>query len=484
MKPSWSLVGVAGLLACDPSRPVRNYPDGSVACPVLSSVASVDSSCDEAPCRVTLAQTGCRVSMTLSGCKIAELSATLDSTGVLHPDLSSTLGVCHPAPSVPSGAVASLECEAEPRACRYDLYPSTSPLPIGIDHLKLVAALPSSPGSTDDDTLGNYSAHAGYLSDLLIHGTEVLVATHGGDYRSFDCSLGERQGTIVRVDRDQFTIRGTLSVPRCLYALAPDPLSDAGFLGIGGDQPLSIYRFDGAGSLVQTATLSLPANRKPYVPLAAAADRGALSVLYSDRDADAHSYVASIDPSTLRLLRFSTNLGAQTRGALLVDGGWWITDRKHGRLMSVDLASVGVGRVVPLSAQRQLADEPARIGALPGGRLVVTATGHWGGIFLLEPTIDGIGSVLGTSLFYDGTATPYGLTPLRAHPSSMLVALMRPGPAFTALLSIYSADEGRFLPGSVEAGFGPMRELVTDPEGRSFGLMPWAGELVRIQVPQ
>lgn len=466
---------------CDPSRPPRVYPAPPGECPAWEPVVGVDSSCDLAPCRVNVTRQGCELSLQLTGCKTTELKGQLDLQGNLHFSPNAQLGPCEGVAATP-GAVASFRCDSQPHACRYDLYPLAPSLPLTLERIKLVSGAPSIPAGAGVDNLIAYTAYAGYLSAMLLLGDELLVATHGGQYRDLECLAAERASTLARIDRQRFVLTQTVAAPRCLHALAPDPQDPRGFIGFTGGASLEVHRFDSRAQVVATASVSLPPGRDDYAPVAALSYGGGLFAVYTDRNSPAHTYVVSFDPSSLRPLRRSADLVASSRGATLIDRALWISDFKYGGVIEVMLPELVQNRTLSLDAQRVLADEPAGLAVAAGNRFVVSSTGRWGGVWLVEPTADGIGAVLSTAMYFDGYATPFGVARWAPDPTRVLVGLTRPGPGFEALLALYSATDQRFVPGSAPLGFGPVRELTADGDAQLFALLPWSGEVVRIRA--
>lgn len=469
-------------LACDPTRPPRVYPEPPGECPAWEPVVGVDSSCDLAPCRVNVTRQGCELSIQLTGCKTTELKGQLDLQGNLHFSPNAQLGPCEGVAPTP-GAIASFRCESQPHSCRYDLYPAAPLLPLNIERIKLVSGAPSIPAGAGVDNLVGYTAHAGYLTTLLLRGSELLVVTHGGQYRDLECLAAERASTIARIDRQRFVLTQTVSAPRCLYALAPDPTNAPGFIGFTGGAQLEVHRFDERAQVVATASVSLPPGRDDYAPVAAVTAGGGLYAVYTDRNSPSRTFVVSFDPLSLRVVRRSVDLVASSRGAVLIDQALWISDFKYGGVIEVVLPDLVQNRTLSLDAQRVLADEPAGLAVVAGNRFVVSSTGHWGGVWLVEPTADGIGAVLSTAMYFDGYATPFGVARWAPDPTRALIGLTRPGPSFEALLALYSATDQRFVPGSAPLGFGPVRELTADGDTQLFALLPWSGEVVRVRVP-
>jgi sugar lactone lactonase YvrE len=67
-----------------------------------------------------------------------------------------------------------------------------------------------------------------------------------------------------------------------------------------------------------------------------------------------------------------------------------------------------------------------------------------------------------------------------------VASTVRPGKrtwTFEAALTYYDPRAGRFWPGHTPLGHGIARDLVVAPDGALWVTLPWAGELVRLELP-
>lgn len=494
-------------IGCDPSRPPRVFPPEG--CPQLPAVVAADTSCDARPCLASLVQSGCQVSITLSQCRSTALSATLDAQGSLHFSATGNLGNCASLPA-PVGAAASFRCDGAPHTCRYDLYPSAPALPATITRRRLAATITST-NVEDSGLLQDYSALAGTINAFLLTPDYLFAALGDAKHPELSCAAGTPASALVRVPRASFTdapIR-TSSAPPCLYRLLVNPIVPGELVGLTGGRAPEILRIQESGAYAEAARLNLVSTSSAaFVPVAgfSGAD-GALRIVYSDRRAT--TFLVRLDARSLSVLdsleirppppaQPGSSQYPRVRSAAISGGALYLADIRNGLLFPVSLVNSAVLPFQVLSDEArdmELADGPATIVDTRGDTLLVTSSGYFrpiegaadpwdlgqselGGIWLLKKGGDGSGR---TALYYHGIATPYGALALEGRPDRVLVGLTR-HPSFQAFVSVFAVDEGRFLPGEVAVGYGPVRELVQE-DGEIFGVLPWSGEIFRVGPP-
>lgn len=437
------------------------------------------------------------------------LSATVDPQGGLHFLSTGDLGNCTGLPAA-AGAAASFRCDGAPHTCRYDLYPSAPALPATITRRKLAPALTST--SVEDSTLlQDYSALGGTIGAFLLTPDYLFAALSDVEHPELSCVPGTLPSALVRLPRASFTdapIR-TSSAPPCLYRLLVNPLVPGELVGLTGGRQPAILRIRESGAYAEAARLRLAgSSTAAFVPVAgfSGAD-GALRVVYTDRRAT--TFLVRLEARSLSVLdsqeirppppaQPGSSQYPRVRSAAISGGALYLADIRNGLLFPVSLVNSAVLPFQVLSDEArdmELADVPATIVDTRGDSLLVTSSGNFrpiagaadpwdlghselGGIWLLKKGGDGSGR---TALYYHGIATPYGALALEDRPGRVLVGLTR-HPSFQAFVALFAVDEGRFLPGEVAVGAGPVRELVQE-DGEIFGVLPWSGEIFRVGLP-
>lgn len=502
----FAVIALAGsAMACDPSRPPRVFPPEG--CPQLPPVVAADTSCDARPCLASVTQAGCEVSITLSRCRTTALSATLDAQGILQFKGTGGLGTCVGL-AAQEGMAASFRCDGAPHTCRYDLYPRAPALTAMVQRRTLVPGTITSTQVEDSGLLQDYSALAGSINSFLLTPDDVFAVLGDPRHPERRCAFGTSPSTLVRIPRATWPegqIRSS-SAPPCLYQLLANPALPGELVGFTGGRQPQVLRFRESGAYAVTATLTLAStSTDAFVPVASfASPDGALRVVYTNRRAT--TYLVRLEAQSLSVLEAleirppppaqpGSKQYPRVRSAAVSGGILYLADIRNGLLFPVSLDTSAVQPFQVLSDEArdmELADGPATIVDTRDDALLVTSSGYFrpiegatdpadlgqselGGIWLIKKRGDGSGR---TALYYHDIATPFGALALAERPQRFLVGLTR-HPSFEAFLALFATDEGRFLPGELPVGYGPIRELSED-HGEIFGVLPWAGEIFRV----
>ncbi|MCC7382313.1 MAG: hypothetical protein IT384_10810 [Deltaproteobacteria bacterium] len=359
--------------------------------------------------------------------------------------------------------------------------------------------------------------HLGYLHDLLISGEEILVVSHFGERADTICDDRPCSGPVEELPPSQIHVFDadlrlidTGTAPPCLSALVRDE-ERGGFFGLFRDGPpferaalpdcrgqepcgfgatYQIGRFDRRGALLQRGS-HLPrtssVSREVFpVDLLRSGDRLVAVVEADMPESDLDSVVQVAAFGVADLLAAGEPLTfrhAETGGAdVLSDGLIALGDQLGSRIALVHVDAAGLREVPgpPIGGRPHLVRvlEPAAMGVeVVAMGLIGRATFATRDVRIAarEPSINGkLAAVL--------------VDAARSSPASMLISVAAPGPTpgQSRLGQITRLDllQQEFSPELLEIGLGPPIELHLDREGHVFGLLPWTGEIFRIDAPQ
>lgn len=405
-------------------------------------------------------QTACTFRHDLTPCDLGVVELGIDGSGALVelPSSRECRGT-----SGPSEALRSFECDG----CRIDLYarPSAARVtPLSIDKVQLFPVTPI-------DKVPE-APHEGYLSDLLIEGERLVVSHRRGLRNGSGCSQVSNGSAIEFVDKGSLEPIGTASVAGCLTRLTDDP-AGPGFLGITR-RPSGSYllRFDDDGTIQQSQLLSpdyqgipsdlLSTADPPRVVLAVRANgaRTSTVVVFDGLDfaelarVPIDSRVESLGPGPDRLVVIGDN------------GNFHYLDPERGVL--VGGVTIGTGLGVGKKADELLfLPQAERLLALDGGdRSGVTVTTK------TDP--------VASTAFYLDNAVTVAAALWQPRYDRALVSVVLRGGRHTASLALFDVLESRFLPEAFDVGEGPLTRMVTDQDGRVYGLFPWSAEVAQI----
>lgn len=405
-------------------------------------------------------QSACTFRHDLTACDLGVVELGIDGNGAFA-ELPSSRG-CRGAFG-PSEALRSYECDG----CRVDLYsrPYDSRVtPLSIDKVQLfpvtpINKLPEAP-------------HEGYLSDLLIEGDRLVVSHRRGVRNGSTCTQVSRGSAIEFLDKGNLAPIRTTSVAGCLTRLADDP-AGPGFLGITRRNSGSyLLRFSSEGAIDRSQPLSpeihgIPADLlstpdPPRVILAVHADgaRTSTVVVFDGLD--------FVELARVPIGSRVESLGPGPDGLVVIgdNGNFHYLDPERGVLVGglTIGTGVGVGKKVD---ELLFLPEAERLLAIDGGdRSGITVTTK------TDP-------VAATAFYLDNAVTVAAALWLPRHDRALVSVVLRGG-RHPASLALFDVLESRFLPEAFEVGEGPLTRMITDQDGRIYGLFPWSAEVARI----
>lgn len=410
----------------------------------------------------------------------------------------------------------SIELDCPAIECTLDLSPRRTPSwPVA--RAQVLDVPPVTPSCLSPErNLFPAHFHLGYLHDLLINGDEVVVVSHFGERADTLCDdrvcsdpVEDLPPSQIRVFDADLRLIDSATAPPCLSALLRDE-EQGGFFGLFRDGPpfeparltecegqdpcgfgatYQIGRFDRRGSLIQRGA-RLPRTSsvsREVFPIDLLRSRDWLvAVVEADMpnsDLDSLVQLAAFGAADLQATGAPLSFRhAETGGAdVLTDGVIAFGDQSGSRMALVHSDATGL-REVPgprIGGRPHLvrALEPAVMGievvvlGLSGRAAFATREGR---IAAREPSLN---ETLPTVL----------VDAVRSSPASMLVSVAAPGPSpgQSRLGRITRLDllQQEFSPELLEIGLGPPIELHLDRDGHVFGLLPWTGEIFRIDAP-
>ncbi|MBK6687261.1 MAG: hypothetical protein IPG45_22515 [Deltaproteobacteria bacterium] len=454
--PSWSATPAEG--------PPPLTADWLPRCPQLFSEEDrvvFDVRCAPQHCRGTApVQAGCTFRHDLAACGVGLVELGIDGNGGLMELANSR--ECRGAFG-PSDALLSYEC----KGCRVDLYsrPYDSRVtPISIDKVQLFPVTPI-------DRVPE-APHDGYLSDLLIEGERLVVSHRRGLRNGSSCSQVSMGSAVELIDKGNLEPIRTTTVAGCLTRLADDP-AGPGFLGITR-RPSGNYllRFNDEAVVEQSERLSpeiqgipsdlLSTTEPPRVILAVRAN-GARTSTVVVFDGLTFLELARV-PIDTRV----ESLGPGPDGLVVIgdNGNFQFLDPARG--VVVGAVTIGTGLGVGKKADELLfVPEAERLLAIDSGdRSGVTVTTR------TEP--------VAAAVFYLDNVVVVAAALWQPRHDRALVSVVQRGGRHPASLALFDVLENRFLPEAFEVGTGPLSRMVTDQDGRIYGLFPWTAEVAKI----
>lgn len=339
------------------------------------------------------------------------------------------------------------------------------------------------------DEPGSDAIHFGHLADIAVAEGKVAVAVRPEG----SVSGG---GTVRILDAETLTESQTSTLSE-VFALGA---SADGFIAVSGSEMLHLSFFDPAGSVKRSSILPVKNETgKPTLlwtaDVAVVPSEGVIGIVVSllagvfdgpDNSRYGWLCIADLDSLEPRVVvslgqqdlerRYKIGGIAYSRGQLIV------VDTEHGVIEWRDVTS----------PTTEILDAIDIDGALSVGRAdilrpVVLRVGSTPTLFLAMPAprygLLGIASSEETAVFgfqFERKAAPLVVGNQLLEDGRMLVGLVegKEG-ASRALLGRADPQSGRFSPGLLEVGHGPLTRLLSDGLGGFVGVLPWSGEVFR-----
>jgi hypothetical protein len=466
--------------ACNLSTPTRFHRDASLACPIVytsTAAAMVDDECDLQPgCRGTITQAGCHLTISYAGCTDLPTDGTIEADGTVHMT-GSALTACDgkALPAATDAPAFTIAC-AEDSPCRIDFYPPPFPT-IGTTDRIQVANLPLLFPNTNDQ--GGSKAFFGYLAGAAILGDQIAVVRTGTASYVPGCpSIPNAE--IVFYDRHtllEVTARRRRA-PDCTARITTDPMG-RGFFALHGylDPKISLFDPDRPDPVL-TAPVGLPQDRHPYTQTLALVRSQDGSKLYAGyAEVSLAGWIATFDVRDL-------SPGPVTDVRDGVKGIGLLADKLVAAVpydateMQFALPESGLAQgFIPIrpAPPAQATSSSFAIMHLPSSLLVVSVNGD-------KPTMqvfDGR-TFVREAIHYERPGGPWAVTPWPLDPSLFAVGMLAQDHSSISLLARFDPVSGRFLPGTLEVGEGPVESILVDADQNLWLVLPASGMLVRV----
>jgi hypothetical protein len=255
------------------------------------------------------------------------------------------------------------------------------------------------------------------------------------------------------------------------------------FAGITAGRAPVLHRVAADGRSVEQLALPMVEPLRTtdeLVPTALVSDSSTttVAIFLTSTPLSGASWVVTVSTAgPLRWLRTRGPRAGQLRGASsLVDGAIYVADPDGGQVVRIPL--VGRTSTLTLTPPRGASDDAAAVyWHAPSARLVVTTTSKRAALWTLDPQTRTTSRAFG----YEAELVPWAVTQLPGSTDQVMVGVMVAPPSLQAAVARYSLSEQRFLPGLVSLGSGAVSRLEADSRGRVWALLPWNGQVVRIE---
>ncbi|MCC7381095.1 MAG: hypothetical protein IT384_04660 [Deltaproteobacteria bacterium] len=361
---------------------------------------------------------------------------------------------------------------------------------------------------------------AGFLSDLILldGGRELIVVSFDGSPLWIACEAEEpgmirmcnqvdsRDAPKSRLhfyDRD-LQLSRTATAPPCLAELLPDVAGD-GFHALYRDGPgfeggeprdcldtarycgrgpaLRLGHFDRRGRLEASVALPRLERVSPDVYATDLLRSGPWLVAVVDADTD------STDSHLVQLVVFRESDLTQAseadifskmetgRAAVLPNGDVTIGDEQRDRITVLQMRD---GDLVPAREILSIPGDPVMVHALQppaAGGAELVALGLEGEISLCDREIR-----LSEHRFFQVPSAPVSFVQTEAD-GAFLGLVYHPTagmPAWRGHLVRFDLDQRAFLPEVLDLGHGPPTRMIAAEDGLVYGLLPWSGEVFRV----
>jgi hypothetical protein len=470
------IIALVAIWSCDWSRPTRPVFDAAVECgeSIGSRLIAIDYSCQAQHCAIAASEAACALELTLSSCEDARVSAAIGPEGELSFRTSNELGDCR-ATEPARDALFSFACGE----CRGDVYPNDEVIDAEVEAVRIEAVPFEAPEATGVIPLDRREPLNGYLADIAAIENEVAVLSFDGSYESVRCN--NERSRIVFVDRATLSVR-TSTAPDCLTRIATRRTMPELIGVFGGETPV-IGRFEQSGRLIASAPIALPPETmRPYAIAIAIGEDDTARVTLTSAGDDAFTHVATIELTTLSQRVLSRKLEDNVRSAIELPRDLTAASSvEEGAIHVID--QLGASETtIPLGGgdRRFSTDAGALFFHLASGRLIAGATGHIPALYVLDPS--SANPLLGDALVYQAFAAPWAMATWPKDQSLVAIGTTEGFGTFNAVIVLFDPLDLHVSPPRLTIGRGVVAELLPDPEGRLWALLPWSAELVRITL--
>jgi hypothetical protein len=462
-------------LACDVSDPTRFFGDaGADPCaPIFAPGETIlaDLSCQQPPCTVTVHQDRCDLQVRIATCTTFSIDGRIDDEGTPIWTPSMTAGTCVDT-TPPAGAKLSLACSRGPLDCGIDLFTGVdrsdefTVTPLVIDPLNTFRA----PRGEGERFMALFTPVTGWLAGAVMLEKNIVVARQHRFDNPLACTR-TASSTFELVDMTSFSVMGSVPSPSCTTDLVKDPLGEGFIAAYGGPTP-AIATFDKDAKMLKSRSIAASPEHIA-IDLDAAGDR--LYVLLTTNTST--SYVEVYTLPELGFAGRTYGYANNARAVLSVmPGGIAISDLQQKGIRLVDALLGDIG-VLSMSSPRVSSDDPGYLARADDTFLLASATGPFAAIWVFDPASPD--PVIGEGVPYERPVVPWAIARYQA--STVLAGVTAREEDHEAYVAVFDLGGAHFLPGMVPIGRGAVRELLRDPRGVYYALLPWEGTLVRIE---
>ncbi|MBI4819647.1 MAG: hypothetical protein HY791_25465 [Deltaproteobacteria bacterium] len=259
----------------------------------------LDAECAYATCPFATTRAGCGLEADVGECGAFFGFADTTLSGRARADGTS----CLSSPSCEPTRPSSIVCRStEGESCEMKIRP---PLPAlawrESVSLRVLDVSPQGPFLSQVAASFSYSQlHSGYLSDLEIVGTRLVVGTHAGRFEPGVCS--NEADELSFIDGDSMQVVSTATAPPCVRSFVAD--GAGGFFALAGHDQAFVIRFDESGNETRRTRLQV-AGRDVWGSELVLRPDGVLAVIASrvkatDVSSEAYVFELTSDLSTVR----------------------------------------------------------------------------------------------------------------------------------------------------------------------------------------
>jgi hypothetical protein len=322
----------------------------------------------------------------------------------------------------------------------------------------------------------------GSIYDLAIVEGRLWVAA-GTSARDVCRGNADLAGSLVMLDLETLELVATATVPPCLTRIAASS-ADRAVAVFVENEAWTLGQLDGDGVLGLREVLEAPVSTHRLVDLEVLPESNAVAVLFNIAAEDGKTG----DGGNILLVHALDDLRERQkvtwprgqRWAMTPSGGpglLAIADHHERRLewWHVETGTAAPALVLPRRDGFVYDDSLLDVVSFEG-EVWVHATRN-----PLVMIAEERGALLDRDYFYEQKIDPVTSARWTTGQDRLLVSgTATDGTLHRAYVSIYDRAERRFLPGTFELGAGIAAKMIPGPGGRVFALLPWAGEIVRV----
>lgn len=434
-------------------------------CPSFPASMVASLSCSPGSCTITVNRADCHLSIETGDCLFGEPDGFIDGRGKLHLSPGTRLGECTNIETRPPALLTAHCLPPDGEACTMDLFPRVDELPYDVETVALTDQpyLPHTTYPQPPDT---------YTPSLVLRDGKAFASVWNGHSRGANC--GDTAGHLSIVDLASLTVTASVPLPRCTGFLTADP-AGPGLIAIFRDPSWSAAHLDASGRLLDRSVLPFVDADRNVTFAASDVSGGRLAITLGEKH-DLDARVHFLDPRSFAVVQTATLATYSVGDVRWIDGLLWYLDGGYDRLVPVD-PETGIA-TEGFSVHGNLASRGLQLMSMAylptSGLFLAMATGRLGGV-----TVNRREMSIGFARLYQTVSHCDVAVEEAAHPTQALVGITDVEAPYDARLARLDPSTGRFLPGTVRVGRGPIDRLYSTPDGRIFGTLSWEGKLFR-----